>query len=634
MHKDEKTVLLVSMPFAETSIPSIQLSLLESYLKERDINITTKHLYLKTAEFYGLDNYIYLINPPNDSYTAQMVFSKYLFPKHWEKNFDKFRYFYENIIGNDDFLNKFPFEEYVEKSDKFFTWVFDQIDWNLFDIIGFTLNFGQFLPSLALVKKIKENYPEITIVLGGSTTINDLGRRILKTFDWLDFVVSGEGEESLFLLASDYNNYKSIPGLIFRNNEDVIWNNNYNFLDLNDLPYPDFRSYYQDLDMVSDEIKQYYSLYGRLPIELSRGCWWNKCTFCNQCAYQKKYREKNVERFIEELTFLSDTYKNLTFQIIGTTLPQHDFNNLCNQLIKLEKDFDFYIEARAGQLKSEDYSLLKKAGFNHIQTGIETFSSNYLKKINKGVKIIDNIAALKYCKENGIINIYNIIVNYPNEEPIDFEETEKTIKLFKQYLDPPQISKLLVGFGCPIYEHYEKFNIEKLEPKIIDTIMYPHEILKNNFFFFYQFKRKNVQNENNWKQLVTEWKTEQEQRAIEGLKRKTTLDQLVFYYIDGKNFLKIIDARKREKVMIYVLDQIERDIFLSCIDVISYKELQERFSNISENDLKNILNNFEETGIVFQEENQYLSLPLSYCKVYRGLKKEKNENDLLATRIS
>lgn len=634
MHNEGKSVLLVSMPFAETSIPSIQLALLESYLKERDINITTKHLYLKTAEFYGLNNYNYLINSPSDSYIAQMVFSKYIFPEHWKKNIDKFRYLYENIICNDEFAKKFPFEKYVEKSDSFFTWSFSQVDWKPYDIIGFTLNYGQFLPSLALAKKIKETYPEKSIVFGGSTTINELGKKVLKTFDWIDFIISGEGEESLLLLSSDYNNYQSIPGLIYRDNEDIIWNENDNYIDLNNLPYPNFQSYYQNLSIVSDEVKQYYSLYGRLPIELSRGCWWNKCTFCNLRAYNKKYREKTIERFIEELTYLSDTYKILTFQIIGNTLPQHDFRKFCEQLIKLGKDFDFYIEARAGQLKSEDYSLLKKAGFNHIQTGIETFSSNYLKKINKGVRVIDNIAALKYCRENSIKNIYNIIVNYPNEEPRDFEETEKNIELFKQYLDPPQISKFIVGFESPIYEHYEKFNIEKLEPKTIDTIMYPPEILENKFYFFYQFKRKHPARENNWKQLVNEWKTEHEKRAIEGVKRKTTLDQLVFYYVDGKTFLKIIDARKSETVMIYMLDQIERDIFLSCIDVISFKGLQERFSNVSETDLENVLNNFEETGIVFREEDQYLSLPVSYGRVCKGLTKEKIEQDFLVTQFS
>jgi len=45
MHSNKKSVLLVSMPFAETSIPSIQLDLLEQYLVERNIKIKSRHLY-------------------------------------------------------------------------------------------------------------------------------------------------------------------------------------------------------------------------------------------------------------------------------------------------------------------------------------------------------------------------------------------------------------------------------------------------------------------------------------------------------------------------------------------------------------------------------------------------------------
>ena len=67
MHSSTKNVLLISMPFAETSIPSIQLALLEEYLRERGIQIQTKHLYLQAAELYGLQNYNYLINTPNDA---------------------------------------------------------------------------------------------------------------------------------------------------------------------------------------------------------------------------------------------------------------------------------------------------------------------------------------------------------------------------------------------------------------------------------------------------------------------------------------------------------------------------------------------------------------------------------------
>ncbi len=621
---EKKSLLLVSMPFAETSVPSIQLGLLESYLKNRDIDVSTRHLYLKAADFIGLNNYNFLINSPNDSYIAQMVFSKYVFSDHWKKNLRKFKYFYENIVSyKKDFSKKFSFESYVKQNDRFIEWAEENISWEKFDIIGFTLNYGQFLPSLTLAKKIKEKNPEKIIVLGGSTPINELGEKILSIFKYVDFVVSGEGEEALFLLTNDFENYKKIPGLIYRRDEHIISNKNTDYIDMNNLPYPSFQSYYNEFNYVSNEIIQYHQLYGKIPIELSRGCWWNNCTFCNVSAYHKKYREKDYNRFTEEIKYLSDTYKILNFQVIGSTLPQRNYKDLCEKIIDLNRDFTLYIEARAGALKSKDYNLLRKAGFTHIQTGVESFSSKLLKKMNKGVKVIDNIAALKFCKENHIKNSYNIIINYPNEDKNDFEESKKTIKLLQKYIEPANISKYVVGYQSPIYNNLKKFNIKDIKPKIIDTIMYPKEILDKKICFFYSFKRKNKIKENPWKELVSKWKETYEEQQILGLKRNTALDKLVFYYKDGGEFIKIYDKRYEKNAMIYILNEIEREVFLACDDVISKTELKEKNKDISQAELEKILNSFVESGIVYREDESYLSLPISYNKFYNKKKKQK-----------
>jgi hypothetical protein len=85
---------------------------------------------------------------------------------------------------------------------------------------------------------------------------------------------------------------------------------------------------------------------------------------------------------------------------------------------------------------------------------------------------------------------------------------------------------------------------------------------------------------------------------------------------------------------VYNLNDLEREIFLSCIDIISYQELSEILSHIPDHQLSAILHTFEQKGIVFKEENMYLSLPLSYSKVYRGLKKEKIGHDTLVTQVS
>ena len=515
MHNDKKSVLLVAMPFAGPMIPAIQLPVLEGYAKERGINIKTRHLYLKASEFYGINSYNFLINPPNNSYMAQMAFTKYVFPDHWKQTEEICRkYFNERILRHLNSFNISAYKNYIDQTDYFYHWVLENVDWKSYDIIGFTLNYGQLLPSLAIAKKIKEQYPEKKIILGGSQTTNQLGINLLEAFDYVDFCVSGDGEDALYRLASDYQNYKSIPNLIYREGNDVIWNQSDKYTDLNSLPIPDFDPFYEELNKEPDEIKQFFQLNGRLPVEIVRGCWWNRCTFCNLNIQHPCYREKNVNRIIGELEFLSEKYKTNRFQIIGNTLPKNNYRLLFEEIIKLNKDFDFFVEARADQLKKDDYRLMKQAGFNNIQIGIESFSENYLKKMNKGVTVTKNIDALKFCEENKIKVQYNLVVNYPNEELIDYDETKKNIQNLRQFLTPPNISYFVVEFGSYIYNNPSLFNIEKLEYTNIDKIMFPQNILEKGISFYYNFKRKKDICENNWENLVNEWRKERREHEL------------------------------------------------------------------------------------------------------------------------
>ena len=604
------------MPFAGTAIPAIQLPLLSGYLKKRNCNIKTCHLYLKAAEIYGLNNYNFLIYNPNESYTAQMVFSKYVFPEHWKNFKKKFEnYFNKNIAKEGNLTGSFSFKEYIKKTDIFYNWVNKNIDWKSYDLIGFTLNYGQFLPSLAIAKKIEELYPEKKIVLGGSRTIGKLGINTLKAFDYIDFIVSGDGEEALFRLASDYNNYKKIPNLIYREGKKIFWNNSNVLVDLNTLPILDFNEFYTNLEKAGSDVKEYFILFGRLPVEISRGCWWNKCTFCSQKAIYKKYREKRIDNIVKEIKYLSDKYNILSFQLIGNTLPKNDYRILLKKLKELGKDFSFFVETRAGVLNCEDYTNLKGAGFNEIQIGVETFSPNYLKKINKGVFVIDNIAALKFCKENKIKVNYNIITNYPNEEKIDFKETKDNIDIIGKYLYPPHISFLAVEFGSDIFNNFKNYNIDFLDYTDIDKIMFPKEFLEKNISYIFNFKRKKKICENNWEDLIEKWNQNYYESEIEGLKRDTELDKFIFYYLDGKNYLKIYDKRNPKNIKIYVLDDLERKIFLFCNNVETFDDIKERFRNFDEKKLRIILDNFERKGLFLKEEDRYLSLPLCYEKI-------------------
>ena len=65
-----------------------------------------------------------------------------------------------------------------------------------YDIVGFTTTFEQNLASLALARLIKERWPDKAIVFGGGNCEGEMGRELHRSFPWIDFVCSGEGERS------------------------------------------------------------------------------------------------------------------------------------------------------------------------------------------------------------------------------------------------------------------------------------------------------------------------------------------------------------------------------------------------------------------------------------------------------
>lgn len=87
-------------------------------------------------------------------------------------------------------------------------------------------------------------------------------------------------------------------------------------------------------------------------------------------------------------------------------------------------------------------------------------------------------------------------------------------------------------------------------------------------------------------------------------------DHLIFYYVDGKDFLKIFDRRDAHHLHVIELNDVERQVLIACLDVVSFQGLQELLPHLPTDQLFTILHAFEQKGIIFAEDNHYLCLPL------------------------
>jgi ribosomal peptide maturation radical SAM protein 1 len=179
--------------------------------------------------------------------------------------------------------------------------------------------FEQNIASLALARRIKQRWPETIIVFGGANCEGEMGIELHRQFRFVDYVCSGEGDRIFpelvkCLLAG--RPAPRVPGLIYRDGDRSIVGASIGaspISKLDELPYPDYDDYFEQLQASSLNINGSVDL----PFETSRGCWYgakHHCTFCGLNGETMAYRSKSSSRALKEIQFLAGRHgvKRLT----------------------------------------------------------------------------------------------------------------------------------------------------------------------------------------------------------------------------------------------------------------------------------------------------------------------------------
>ena len=189
-------VALVTMPFSYSKFPSIQLGTLSALLKSQGISAKTYHFNLQFAHKIGVP--LYEILCEKRGLFGEWLFSALLFrdnPKHVQYP-QMFKPVFEDTAREAGCSIGYLEEMARTIAPQFLTWALTTVDWDQYDVVGFTSTFDQNVASLSLAKLIKDVYPEVRIVFGGANFDGEMGLEQFRAFAWIDYVVSGEGEHS------------------------------------------------------------------------------------------------------------------------------------------------------------------------------------------------------------------------------------------------------------------------------------------------------------------------------------------------------------------------------------------------------------------------------------------------------
>ena len=325
------------------------------------------------------------------------------------------------------------------------------------DFIGFSTTTSSFLDGIRLARQAKNVLPSVKVVFGG-VHVSALREQLLRDFPVIDFGVVGEGEETLReLMEAADDGLRGIEGLIFRDNDDIVFNGfRKKLLELDKLPFPSF----EKLQGFPDSYQLPIFSYPKAPnttIITSRGCPYT-CSYCDRSVFRRTYRSNSPEYMVEYMRYLHQHF-NIRHVIIYDdtfTLRRQRVIDFCELKIKSGLKMTFNCAARTEQLDFEMLKLLKKAGCWMISLGIETGDPELLKRHRSYLpnhtmdNPLENIREMVHLIRKAGIRVKGLfMLGLPGE-------TEQSISnsmdyVFSLPLDEFNLTKLTPFPGAPMY---------------------------------------------------------------------------------------------------------------------------------------------------------------------------------------
>jgi len=328
--------------------------------------------------------------------------------------------------------------------------------------VGISITYdSQVVSALYLGYLLKQANPDIYLCIGGQhfSTISQDIKNFYHEIDFVDSFVIDEGEEAILGIL-DYldgeKNIEDIPNLIYMKDNKVIENKKTFFKDINTLPIPEFDK---------SRLGKYFTAKTVLPYSASKGCYYNKCTFCSFPYISPRYRIKKPELIAKELKFLSEEYNTKLFYFTNEADPPKRVEQIAQELINTKTDVYYHSFCRFDkQVTYDTCKLLGDSGCKVIFFGLES-ASNRINELmmNKGVDLEKAKEILSYCNELGINTVVSSIIGFPSETLDESISTKNFLEKYSYYKNHvPQPHDFRLPRGTDVEINHEKYGITKI----------------------------------------------------------------------------------------------------------------------------------------------------------------------------
>jgi ribosomal peptide maturation radical SAM protein 1 len=496
-------VVLVSMPYPPLHQPSMALGLLKASLRRAGISVTSLYPCLWLAEEIGLDVYSFICESKQEFLAGEWTFAGAAFPDFTPDHEAYLDRFFSapvsaGLMKRAGFSGN-PREALVtvrELAPAFVDRVARAVLAREPRIVGCTSTFMQHVPSLALLRRIRELAPDVITMIGGANCEGEMGAAAKRTMPWIDYVVSGEADlllpELCRRLLDEGRAARDLPfGVIAEGHTGEA--PRVSVHDMDRTPVPDFDDFFAAI--AESTLRPFLS--PGLAVETSRGCWWGKvhhCTFCGLNGGNMEFRSKSPDRVVSELAELSGRYGIRKFNVVDNILDLAYLRTVLPRLAASESEpYTLFFETKSN-LRREQLETIAAAGIRRLQPGIESMHDEVLRLIDKGTTAMQNVRLLKWARELGVFITWNFLWDVPGEQEEWYAEMASWLPLVA-HLQPPGVDRMQFHRFSPYHFRSGDFALQ-LEPHPLYAYVYPFASeLANLAYYFHEPARRPVREE-------------------------------------------------------------------------------------------------------------------------------------------
>ena len=236
-----------------------------------------------------------------------------------------------------------------------------------------------------------------------------------------------------------------------------------------------------------------------LLLRATRGCPWNRCTFCSMYKGMK-FEIRDLEEILGDIELAKDLYGDRIGTIfIGdsnslvakTEMLVKVLNALFSSFPHIERVTSYARAKTIAKKPLEDLIKIYQAGLTRLHVGLETGDRDLLKKIEKGATPEEMIEAGRKAKEAGFEYSLYVLLGIGGEEKWE-QHARRTAEVLN-HIDPHfiRVRTFIPQPNSPLYEAMEKGSFQPASP---DTILKETKLLLEELHVTSQFLSDHISN--------------------------------------------------------------------------------------------------------------------------------------------